>query len=159
MKEKWIAVGSVGKVNLAYAQCVRLRRGGKGEKPSVTIEMADGKTVYNGNIYESDADDLEYIEYSGTVIPANPGFFVVWYWYDDKAGNDGYNKDEITCWEMNTDGFHKGISLFGHSAEDNSAILCPDGTVVEPGNQRFLNIDDWVKERRGERDRAKKKSA
>ena len=85
-----------------------------------------------------------------TVIPAQPGTYLLGGVDADDANVDDVWQTPIIAWSLGTesvptphtpDGADDGLSQSG-------TILFPNGMVVSPGNQCFRAIEDWFQEER-----------
>jgi len=119
----------------------------------------DGKIIFwtkDGESFQTELlpgirDQLESMRYDErtAVIQSPPGYTLLCYWKGSPEEPESVQKQDVLAWRIDLDGdFHKAFGAWLHSDEQNVAVLCPDGSVVEPGNARFATEQDWLKERR-----------
>jgi hypothetical protein len=92
-------------------------------------------------------------------IKAEPGYWRLRYWAD----TDEVERLPVLAWRLDLrHGYHQVVTPFssGNPSEidgDDSAVLCPGGRVVEPGNELWDDEAAWLRDMR-ERAEAKKKN-
>jgi hypothetical protein len=84
----------------------------------------------------------------GGVVPANPGWYAISLWLDA----DGYSKDPIIAWAINSAGRATPICPAG-GADDDHDVLTSDGSV-QCWDRNFASVGDWFDARKAKRDEA-----
>jgi len=109
---------------------------------TVICHMTDGTTI-DGHIGGLlDDDDLN----PPPVIPAEPGYTLLAYEAADSNGPEFIQRSPVIAWalDMGGCGFHRPISLFAPGSGANTAVLCPDGRCIEPGDSTWPNEQAWL---------------
>ncbi|MEY9099059.1 hypothetical protein ABIA24_001968 [Sinorhizobium fredii] len=84
-----------------------------------------------------DADDF------APVIPSAPGFTILEFWADGMEC--GVHKSPVLAWRISQICLPMTCDDIN---ENESAVLCPDGAVIEPGIARYESLDEWFNEKR-----------
>jgi hypothetical protein len=85
-----------------------------------------------------------------TLIPANPGWFVLHFHSVNQAGtltHPQYSKEEAICWAIDEAGERFPISYEKNYAGQNTTIfvITPSGAVLNSHGNKWKNIEDWMK--------------
>jgi hypothetical protein len=127
-------------INVAHVRSIRV----SGDKSLVTL--ADG-----GSISIDHAIDTEWL--NGTVVPAQPGFFVLYPLVDESGPPSSY-RYPVIAWFVDVTSAHYTalpITTDGRPHGDDWAILQPDGQVVVPGDLSYDSLDTWIADKASER--------
>lgn len=87
-----------------------------------------------------------------SIIPAQPGFFLITVATADDE-DFWYDLEPIIAWQISQYKRPKNLLTFAsaapiaagnsHECENDQAILCPDGTVIEVETRNFKTLDEW----------------
>ncbi len=92
-----------------------------------------------------DVDDIE--EFMTPVVPATPGFFIVWAFEGDECGPDGdekgwtYGKEPVVAWRITR---ARAVPVSPADKSESPAVLCPDGSVLTVYNGSFRSTKEWL---------------
>jgi hypothetical protein len=98
----------------------------------------------------------------GPVIKADPGYWLLSYWSEPEE----VIRWPVLAWRLDLQhGCHQvitpassgNINISGEY-EEGSAVLCPNGRLMQPGNQSWVNEAEWLEDMRN-RAKAKKENA
>lgn len=86
------------------------------------------------------------------VIPANPGFEAVTFWFED-GEEDPENVDiraklqreTVIAWRAISDDCYAPICVFGSPGGERAmtAVIDPAGAVIDPPNTIYAGLDRW----------------
>jgi hypothetical protein len=121
------------------------------DKRSVCVIYTDGTMdSFKGQCAYSAAENLE--DRMAPIIPAAPGFQLLRFWFHDAEPNaasiidDQFVREPIIAWRIRPYSC-EAIGLEAEGPEYDAgveAILQPNGMVVDPGNNRWKDINAWA---------------
>lgn len=73
-------------------------------------------------------------------MAAQPGYFIIGLTKDDPPK---MWRTPVVAWEI-ADDLARPVTMEKFGAED--AVLCPEGQIILPGNERYSSEADWFRE-------------
>jgi hypothetical protein len=100
--------------------------------------------------FHNTVDDIE--QRLLPVVPAAPNFTVLRYFYEEvEDPTFSVERSPIVAWHIDKDiALPITVDCFNIMEDDNSAILLPDGQVIQQYVERFPNEEAWKASRREE---------
>ena len=74
------------------------------------------------------------------IVAAQPGYFIIGLTKDDPPK---MWRTPVVAWKIGDD-LARPVTMETVAAED--AVLCPDGQIILPGNERYSSEADWFRE-------------
>lgn len=108
-------------------------------RTGIVVQTDDGETYHIG--------DEEWDRRGETVVPAQPGFFAL-YWCGNDGGKAVYTAYPILAWRISHLQYAKPAPVIVHMNQEcaNWPILQPDGRVINAELQEWDTLEDWAKE-------------
>lgn len=104
-------------------------------------------------IYKSAYRDLEEGVLRGQFMPSPPGYELLSYYTAEEAGQEEVTRWPVLGWMIDMEcEFHQVVTAWSSFGEfdKNSAIACPNGKVIRPGDCCYDNEEAWLKDMRKE---------
>ena len=153
-----------GYLNVDQARRLRPRWNRHEGTIEVIIEWADGSTQsepLNPSAWERFEEQAN--RHSRHVLPSPPGYFHLQYFHcEETLGEEHVDRWPVLMWLLDgAFGFHQVFTAWTSPGDDEgrSAILCPDGRVVRPGDSAWDTEANWVAAMRKEAEEAAAKLA
>lgn len=77
----------------------------------------------------------------GTLLPAISGYYGVTSWENDNGNIESF-KSPIIGWRIQID--LDPVPVYVDGEFESDAILCPDGRLIIPNNQTFVDMDAFL---------------
>lgn len=145
-------------------QCLFLRCRWNKQKPhesALVGEYVNGTSV-NETIVYSEWQEFEMQVGYLAPVPSPPGYFLLRYWYDEDGEYETpVERTQVLAWVFDGDlGYHRVYTGWDTPGryDDSNAILCPDGRVIDPGESTWESEEEWLKEKRRDREAKKARS-
>jgi hypothetical protein len=123
-------------VNVDHVVQVVVRRNHKGDLLHYCKFTGDRESV---RISQTTFEGLK-----GKVVPAQPGYMRLWYFYSEQRENDYVEQRPIIAWRIDAENYHEPVTIGGCDDADDSAILCPNLKVATIfSEQQWEDIIAW----------------
>lgn len=114
-------------------------------------EFSDGSNINEPIAYDTWQEFEDGISNNSHLIPSPPGYTLLTYCFNRKAKilEPKIERADVLAFVFDSDlGFHRVFTAWDYPQNFNGycGILCPNGTVADPGSQLFDNFDAWLAE-------------
>lgn len=96
-------------------------------------------------------EDSHLDEINATIVPAQPGYYLLSAWKNSESTDIGVTKCDIVAWHVNGERWWKPVCIettMHHNQPEY--VLTPSGVVFEPCSGTYDSVEEWKQAMRQE---------